>query len=791
MLDVSKKIEGIMQSRTLDDLSIKYLPPVSDSPDNYYFISYSHKDYKQVYADIYSLQGEGVNVWYDRAMEAGVSWKETAEKYIRPSRCAGVVFYVSENSLLSPAIHEEIAFAKQCGKSCLTVNLPMQGNKALSAKEMLDALAASGIDISKEKYDFISQSFNEDVLYLPYSASAEQKADKILRLKKPDSFEFKVVSDRVILTAVKDIEIRKITADQLIYIDKNTKRPREVNEIGKCAFANCTALESIELPASVSKIDENAFYGCRLLKHIDLRYIHEVGKYAFSECVSLKSIVMPSKEAVGDNYWWRISYFFPIKIYEGAFFGCRSLEEVILTSHTKLVDKFAFANCGCKKLYIEKDAAKIDEEAFVYCRNLQEIYVDSENKEYVCIDNCLIDRSDNRIVLGCASSKIPDNGQAVTIGAHSFEGSGISSLIIPNGIEVIEEEAFCSCEDLMDVYIGKDLKRIQAGAFWQCGRLRSVHISDLTKWCEIDFELQPFDDDYSDGSNGFYSSNPLMYAHNLYLNGSLAVSLVIPDGVEKIKNGTFQNCLSVNAVALPPSVTDVEDNAFDGCDRLAEIINESNCILPDTLGDVWSVHSLAERKFGVTQVDGMVFYIDDERSCLVGFTELVENVVLPEYPNGRRYTLHDMLFSHNTVVKSIALPNDVSVKDVSLVWCDNLKEITVKPSNKRYISFNGVLYSKLGDHVIFVPPDTDDHLEIRRSVTTLDLDVLFNCKKIKTLIVPIGVKLLKGSCVSLRMIKYRGTVRQWQSIAYKGDFWDEFRNITVVCSDGEAPFIDK
>lgn len=78
--DVKSKINGILKSENLDDLPLKYLSPVSDNPDNYYFISYSHKDYKTVYSDIYALQSEGLNLWYDRAMPAGENWKETAEK---------------------------------------------------------------------------------------------------------------------------------------------------------------------------------------------------------------------------------------------------------------------------------------------------------------------------------------------------------------------------------------------------------------------------------------------------------------------------------------------------------------------------------------------------------------------------------------------------------------------------------------------------------------------------------------------------------------------------------------
>jgi hypothetical protein len=44
-------------------------------------------------------------------------------------------------------------------------------------------------------------------------------------------------------------------------------------------------------------------------------------------------------------------------------------------------------------------------------------------------------------------------------------------------------------------------------AFSGCSGLTSVHISDIAAWCDISF--------------GYYNSNPLYYAENLYLNGEL------------------------------------------------------------------------------------------------------------------------------------------------------------------------------------------------------------------------------------------------------------------------------
>ena len=76
-------------------------------------------------------------------------------------------------------------------------------------------------------------------------------------------------------------------------------------------------------------------------------------------------------------------------------------------------------------------------------------------------------------------------------------GSGLTSVTIPNSVTEIGFQAFFGCSNLT-----------------------SVHISDLAAWCKIEF-------------GGDYS-NPLYYAHHLYLNGEEIKDLVIPNSVTSV-----------------------------------------------------------------------------------------------------------------------------------------------------------------------------------------------------------------------------------------------------------------
>ena len=91
-------------------------------------------------------------------------------------------------------------------------------------------------------------------------------------------------------------------------------------------------------------------------------------------------------------------------------------------------------------------------------------------------------------------------------------------------------------------------------AFGACDRLKKVIISDFAAWCNISFR----------DSN----SNPLYYAHHLYLGEEEIVDLKIPDGVSIIKASTFYGGSNFKTVEIPNSVTLIGDNAFSCCSGL-------------------------------------------------------------------------------------------------------------------------------------------------------------------------------------------------------------------------------
>ena len=84
-----------------------------------------------------------------------------------------------------------------------------------------------------------------------------------------------------------------------------------------------------------------------------------------------------------------------------------------------------------------------------------------------------------------------------------------------------------------------------------------MYITDIEKWCKILFEND--------------KSNPLYYAHNLYLYNKLVTDFVIPDSITSIGAYAFTGCSGFTSIAIPDSVTSIGRSAFGRCSGLTNI----------------------------------------------------------------------------------------------------------------------------------------------------------------------------------------------------------------------------
>lgn len=88
---------------------------------DYVFISYSSANFKPVYCDLLEMERKGINYWYDRGTCAGVDWKEVVRQRIKG--CSVVLYYMSEQSVASAAVIDELNYILQLKKPVICINL--------------------------------------------------------------------------------------------------------------------------------------------------------------------------------------------------------------------------------------------------------------------------------------------------------------------------------------------------------------------------------------------------------------------------------------------------------------------------------------------------------------------------------------------------------------------------------------------------------------------------------------------------------------------------------------------
>ena len=178
------------------------------------------------------------------------------------------------------------------------------------------------------------------------------------------------------------------------------------------------------------------------------------------------------------------------------------------------------------------------------------------------------------------TSVVIDSG-VTSIGGGAFSGlTDLTSIAIPNSVTSIGDSAFGYCVGLTSITIpssvtsignytfyGGSLTSITMGlgvasigknAFYGCYYLESVYYTGtIEQWCNIDFV---------DGL-----SNPLHYAHNLYINNKLVTELNIPNTVTQIRQYAFADYSKLTSITIPNSVTSIGDSAFSNCSNLTSI----------------------------------------------------------------------------------------------------------------------------------------------------------------------------------------------------------------------------
>ena len=165
-----------------------------------------------------------------------------------------------------------------------------------------------------------------------------------------------------------------------------------------------------------------------------------------------------------------------------------------------------------------------------------------------------------------------NSGDTITLKKVIFE-EGITHIGADLFYSGEDQEPEGDCKDLTSVTLPDSLESIGAGAFESCRKLKEINIPERVQhFGYMAFAGTPWYDDLK-------AQNEFVILNNVLLEAPASETLTVPDGVTRIAMRVVWSD-EVRRVVLPDSVTVLEEKAFADCINLEEIV------IPESVSEI-------------------------------------------------------------------------------------------------------------------------------------------------------------------------------------------------------------
>ncbi|MBR2876365.1 MAG: leucine-rich repeat domain-containing protein, partial [Clostridia bacterium] len=553
--------------------------------------------------------------------------------------------------------------------------------------------------------------------------------------------------------------------------------------IGRGAFYNCTSLQNITIPGSVTSIGEEAFGYCSDEDSFESSEIDDftitgaIGSEAEiyanengfdfvsngsvtegdtssyltfeldedGEAYSLASCPrsVSGEMVVPDTYKG-----LPVtSIGDSAFYGCSWLTSVTIPDSVKSVGDYAFYDCtSLGSITIPDSATSIGEEAFGYwsdedviesCKiegftitgttgSEAERYANENGFEF--ISNGSVTPSTPVDPSSYLSFTLNEDEESYSVTGCSEDASG--ELVIPstyNGLPVtsIGDCAFEYCESLTSITIPDNVTSIGENIFNACSALEEINVST--------------------GNDYFASVDGVLFNKNKTTlikmpEGAGQTSYIIPNSVTSIGDWAFFCCESLVNITIPNSVTSIGYSSFQSCSSLTSVT------IPN----------------GVTSIGDYAFYYCTSLANItisdsvknIGFSAFSDTAYYNDefnWENGDLYIGKHLIKAHITIVGSYTIVEGTkTIACAAFSGCNSLTSITI-PDSVTSIGYSA--FSDCSSLTSITIPD---------SVTSIGRNAFYDCTSLTSVTIPDGVTsigwLAFCDCTSLTSVTIPGSV---------------------------------
>lgn len=176
-----------------------------------------------------------------------------------------------------------------------------------------------------------------------------------------------------------------------------------------------------------------------------------------------------------------------VAIKGGAFYRCEQLKEIKLPSSVLKVEDESFYQCfSLEIIHITGNLESITPKTFSSCRNIKE-FITNNAVNFEAVDGVLYSK-DKSILVIYPENKTDESYTTLTetkqVGSDAFYfNENIRSVILSDNVEEVGSHAFSNCTPLSSVVLSKKLKIIRNNAFFGCS-FRSIILPESLELIE-------------------------------------------------------------------------------------------------------------------------------------------------------------------------------------------------------------------------------------------------------------------------------------------------------------------
>lgn len=159
------------------------------------------------------------------------------------------------------------------------------------------------------------------------------------------------------------------------------------------------------------------------------------------------------------------------------------------------------------------------------------------------------------------------------IGEEAFIGCALEKVTLSEGVETLGERAFAGCWNLKTITLPNTLRRMGYGVFADCDELWGLTLpASLTEIDSNPIPAIPLSQHFFANSLRIAPDNPVLRIENqMLLAGDTVIcaardvrDVTVPEGITTIGRGAFYSA-QVERVTLPEGLTNIQKEAFNGC----------------------------------------------------------------------------------------------------------------------------------------------------------------------------------------------------------------------------------